>query len=160
MPGSVKFHVAVSGIMRYSYCVPCAYSTLKTAFLLGYSGDDVMATASTSKLDNPTGLEDVVRSVRELARSTRTVGLDAAHIVERELAMVMTISERIRDNTLSTDILQKARSKPLLANLRQDAHRAVDLVADVASVAYVTASDFFEGLIDERRPKHAASAAS
>lgn len=112
-----------------------------------------METASGTKLENLTGLEDVVRSVRELARSTRDVGLDAAHLMERELSMVITLSERIRDTTLSPEILHKSRAQPLPAALRRDVHRAVDLVADVASVAYVSATDFFEGLIEERRPK-------
>jgi hypothetical protein len=131
----------------------------KTAFLLGYPGDDVMETANASKHENPTGLEDVIRSVRELARSTRSVGLDAAHIVEREIGVVMGISERIRDNTFSTEILHKARSEPLMANLRQDTHRAVDLFADFTSVAFVIVSDFVDGFLDERRPKLASGAA-
>ncbi|MBL6750748.1 MAG: hypothetical protein ISP90_09515 [Nevskia sp.] len=118
-----------------------------------------METANAAKDQTPAGIEDVVRSVRELARSTRTVGLDAANIVERELAMVISISERIRDTTLSPEILHKSRSKPLPAALRRDAHRALDLVADVASVAFVSASDFVEALLDERRPALSVTAA-
>jgi hypothetical protein len=110
-----------------------------------------MANESGKLKDVPMGLEDVLRSVRELARSTQIVGSEASHILERELGMVIGISERIRDKTLSPEILHEARTAPLPAAIRRDVHRAVDLVADVASVVYVSASDFVAGLIDERR---------
>lgn len=115
--------------------------------------------AGTQFREQPTGLEDVIRSVRALARTTRGMGEAAADIMERELAMAITISERIRDQVVSAEALKQAREEPLPARLRDDAHRAVDLFADAASVIYVNTIRFFEGLTDERRPALTTAAA-
>lgn len=110
-----------------------------------------MEAAKTGLTMERTGLEDVVQSVRALARATRAVGLDAGQVLERELAMAITISERLRDSTISREALEKSRQQPLAAALRRDAHRALDLVADAAGVAVVSSFDLLGGFIDERR---------
>ena len=98
-----------------------------------------------------TGLEDVVRSVRALARSSRKVAEAAAHVAERELAMAITISERLRDSVVSAETLRHARAEELPAKMRDNAHRVVDLVADIGAVAFSTAIRFVEGFVDEPR---------
>ena len=118
-----------------------------------------MNTSDVKLVEDPTGLEDVVRSVRGLARMTRGLAESAGGVAERELAMAITISERLRDSVVSTDTLRRARGEELPARLRQDAHRALDLFADAATVAYRTGIDFLEALTDERRPKLAEPAA-
>ncbi|WP_225031054.1 hypothetical protein [Paraburkholderia sp. XV] len=102
--------------------------------------------------EKPTGLEDVVRSVRTLARDARHLGESAALVLERELAMAVSISEKLRDSTISAEALKRGRDEPLPGALRRDMHRAVDLVADVGSVAYTTLVRMIEGFVDEPRP--------
>lgn len=106
---------------------------------------------SASQPERPTGLEDVVRSVRTLARTTRGLAVDSAGVLERELAMAIRISEQIRDSALSAESLAEARRSELPARLRKDAHQALDLAADVASVGLLVAMRFFEGFVDEPR---------
>lgn len=110
------------------------------------------ATAAEIDKHDVTGLEDVVRSVRGSARTARVLGEDIAGILERELAMVISISENIRDDVISENALSQARKEHLPARLRNDAHRLVDLAADTGSVMYVSAINFFENLTDESRP--------
>ena len=47
----------------------------------------------------------------------------------------------------------ETRKEPLMARLREDTHRAVDLFADATSVAYVSGLRFLETFADERRPQ-------
>lgn len=110
------------------------------------------ASAETVGKESPTGLEDVVRSVRALARTTRGLGEDAASVLERELAMAIGISEKLRDEMVSEKALAEAREARLVARLREDAHRLVDLAADAGSVLYVNSVKFLEKFTDERRP--------
>ena len=103
-------------------------------------------------IEDPTGVEDVTRSVRELARRTRELGESVADVAERELAMAIRISARVRDEVISANKLAEARRSPLSAKLRQDAHEIVDVVADVGTVLAISTVDFFESFTDERRP--------
>ena len=98
-----------------------------------------------------TGLEDVTRSLRTLVRSSRDVASDAIDIAERELAMAIQISEQIRDQSISAEALKNARQNKIVANLRDDAHRVIDLVADVSSLAVTSTLDFVQLVVDERR---------
>lgn len=106
----------------------------------------------TNIKERVTGIEDIVRSVRASGRTARILGEDLASILERELAMAINISERLRDEIVSENALAEARKEPLPARLREDAHRLVDLTADAGSLLYVNAIKFFENLTDERRP--------
>ncbi len=101
--------------------------------------------------EQPTGLEDVVRSVRAVVRASRAVGEASADVLERELAMALSISEQIRDNVFSEEMLQEARTEGLPARLRSDAHRALDLAADAGAIVYNSALAFLENFADERR---------
>ncbi|HHH48207.1 MAG TPA: hypothetical protein ENK51_04895 [Gammaproteobacteria bacterium] len=102
--------------------------------------------------EQPTGLEDVARSVRAVIRASRAVGEASADVLERELAMAISISEQIRDNVFSEKILEQARTQGLPARLRSDAHRALDLAADAGAIVYNGALAFLENFADERRP--------
>ncbi|MDZ4719361.1 MAG: hypothetical protein SH847_12975 [Roseiflexaceae bacterium] len=99
-----------------------------------------------------TGIEDVARSLRQLARSTSDLGGAAADVLERELAMAIKISQQVRDRSISPEMLKRVRSEGLPARLRKDAHDVVDLVADLTSVVAVSAFDLLNDFVDERRP--------
>jgi len=111
--------------------------------------------------EQPTGLEDVTRSVRAVMRASRAVGEASADVLERELAMAISISEKIRDNVFSEKMLEEARTEGLPARLRSDAHRALDLAADAGAIVYNSALAFLENFADERRaPLASLNAAS
>ncbi len=101
--------------------------------------------------EQPTGLEDVTRSIRAVMRASRAVGEASADVLERELAMAISISEQIRDNVFSEKMLKEARTEGLPARLRSDAHRALDLAADAGAIVYNSALAFLENFADERR---------
>ena len=102
--------------------------------------------------DRKIGLEDLTRSVRGLARSSRNLGLEATHIAERELAMAIQVSEGIRDRIVSQEFLERVREDKLSSKFREDAHRGVDLIFDAVSVTAIGLTDLIEGILDERRP--------
>ena len=106
------------------------------------------------------GLEDVVRSVRVLARQARELVEQAGDVAERELAMVLTVTEDVRDRVMSKEALEKARQQTLIKALRQDAHRAVDLAFDATATAYVVGVDLVEKILDRRRTAAAVPDAS
>ncbi len=111
--------------------------------------------------EQPTGLEDVVRSVRAVVRASRAVGEASADVLERELAMAIGISEQIRDSVFSEKMLEEARTEGLPARLRSDAHRVLDLAADAGAIVYNSALTFLENFADERRaPLASLNAAS
>ena len=98
-----------------------------------------------------TGLEDVIRSVRELARRARGLAEDTAGVAERELAVALTAAERMRDAVTSPKALEEARAMPVIARLRSDAHRAVDLGMDFVATAYVFGVHAVEDFLDRPR---------
>ena len=114
----------------------------------------------TKKATDAVGLEEVVSSVRDLARSARELVEQAGGLAEKELAMLLTVGEEVRERLVSQDGLKHARSQPLLRALRADAHRAVDLGFDAASVAYVTAVDAVESFLDQPRVRNAMQPAA
>jgi len=103
-----------------------------------------------------TGLEDVLQAARQLARETRGLAESAAGVVERELAMALSVAESLRDRLLSDEALKQARAQPLMARLRTDAHRAVDLGMDALATGYVFSVDLVENFVDKPRPPLAA----
>lgn len=109
-------------------------------------------TTSTKPQDDTIGLEDLTRSVRGLARATRNLSESAAEVAERELNMAIRISETIHKSVLSEKAIEKARSNPLAAGFRDDAHRVVDMVADVGTILTQSAVEFLERFADDRRP--------
>lgn len=98
------------------------------------------------------GLEDVLRAARQLARETRGLAESTAGVVERELAMALTVAESLRERLVSEEALKKARAHPLMARLRTDAHRAVDLGMDAIATGYVFSVDLVENFVDLPRP--------
>ena len=98
------------------------------------------------------GIEDLTRSVRVLARNSRNLVTDAGEVLERELAMAVEVSERLRAQTVSEELLAEARAVRVQAGLRRSAHGVVDLVADAVGVATVSAVRFVETMVDQPRP--------
>jgi len=108
-------------------------------------------TTGTVVIDR-TGLEDVLVAVRNLARQTRSLAEDGAGVLERELAMALSVAESLRDKVISAKALEQARANPLLSRVRSDAHRAVDLGMDALSTSYVFGVELVETVIDRPRP--------
>ena len=98
------------------------------------------------------GLEDVLRAARQLARETRGLAESTAGVVERELAMALTVAESLRERLITPEALKQARAHPLMARLRTDAHRAVDLGMDAIATGYVFGVDLVENFVDRPRP--------
>ena len=81
----------------------------------------------------------------------------AADEAARELAMALTVAESLRDRLVSPKALEESRAHPLMARLRVDAHRAVDLGMDAISTGYVFGVGFVESFVDQPRPALTAS---
>lgn len=120
------------------------------------SGPDAANAGSRADARPAAGLEDVTAAVRVLARNSRDLVTDAGAVLEREMAMAIEMSERLRDETVSRQLLKQARSLRVQADLRDDAHRVVDLVADAIGVASVSVVRFAERMADEPRPRVAS----
>jgi hypothetical protein len=121
----------------------------------------VKSSTSPEITDNQTsGLEDVTRAVRTLARSSRDLLTEAGGVLERELAMAVAVSERLRDQAVSDELLRDARLIRVQSGLRGSAHRVVDLVADAVGVATVIVLRFGEAMVDEPRPDLFATSVS
>jgi hypothetical protein len=99
-----------------------------------------------------TGLEDLTRTAGQVARSGRDLITDVGEMLERELAMAVSISERLRDQTVSQQMLSEARSLRVQSSVRDSAHHIVDLIADAVGVTTLTIARFGEQLADEPRP--------
>ena len=115
------------------------------------------ATPPDAAIDR-TGLEDVIVAVRNLARQTRGLAEDAGGVLERELAMALSVAESLRDKVVSAKALEQARAHPLLSRVRVDAHRAVDLGMDALSTGYVFGVELVETVVDKPRPALATRA--
>ena len=106
---------------------------------------------SDNTISDRTGLEDVVRAVRDLARQVRLTAEQGGGVAERELAMLLTVAEDLRDRVASPAALGRGREHKLFASFRRDAHRAVDLVFDGAATAYVFTVETVENFLDQPR---------
>jgi hypothetical protein len=114
---------------------------------------DLQEDARLSAEQDPTGdgLADVLRAVRVLAGQSRQVVSDAGEVLDREVDMAISIAERLRDETLSPEILTEARTGRLTSAIRGNAHRIIDLMADTGGAATVVAVRFVERITDEPR---------
>jgi hypothetical protein len=108
--------------------------------------------ARTDERTDARGVEDLTRTARQVVRSGRDLITDVGEILERELAMAVSISERLRDQTVSQQMLSEARSLRVQSSVRESAHHIVDLIADAVGVTTLTIARFGERLADEPRP--------
>ena len=97
---------------------------------------------ATLQQDATTGIEGVTRSVGRLIGSSFKLTETAADIMERELALVIRLSQRVRDEVISAETLEKARQQPIPARFREDAHAMVDLVADAGALLFQSYTSF------------------
>lgn len=97
--------------------------------------------------------DTVSDSLKVLARNSRDLLTDVGGVLERELAMAVSLSERLRDESVSAELLAEARAGKLQAGFRDSSHRVVDLVADAVGVAAVSAVRFGDQLIDAPRKR-------
>ena len=98
------------------------------------------------------GVDDVARSIGSLAESSLHLAETTAEVMERELALVIRLSQRVRDQVISADLLASAREQPIPARFRQDAHDIVDLVADIGAVLFQSSINFIDGLTGTTTP--------
>jgi hypothetical protein len=92
------------------------------------------------------GVDDVVRSIGSLVDSSVCLAEKTADVMERELALVIRLSQRVRDEVIAADTLASARKQPVPARFREDAHAIVDLVADIGAVFIQSSVNFIDGL--------------
>ena len=90
--------------------------------------------------------DDIARSLGSLVDSSFRLAETGAEVMERELAMVIRLSQRVRDQVISAELLETARKQPIPARFREDAHAVVDLMADLGAVAFQSSLNFIEGL--------------
>lgn len=76
--------------------------------------------------------EEVRSALVELMEAGREVGALSLQVAERQLDAAIGVAERVRDDLVGEEQQQRARQQEgLLQSLRQDAHRIVDVVADL-----------------------------
>lgn len=109
------------------------------------------------KSEREGSFDDVSRSLKAVIRSSQHVGENTLDFVSKELAMAVKLSEQIRDEVFSAELLEEARTNSVAASFRATAHRAVDVAADVGSVAYVLTLHA-TGALAGTRPKTRATA--
>ena len=100
-----------------------------------------------------TGLEDVVRSLRELTRTGRELATSTTDVLEREIAMAISISEDIQASFIRPEALEEIRTAGVAGRLRGDAHRALDLAADTVVIASLSVIRLAERFADQPRPR-------
>jgi 4-hydroxy-3-methylbut-2-enyl diphosphate reductase len=111
--------------------------------------------AVAAPVDTAAGLNDVVRTARNLARQARRTVEDAGGLAERELAMLLNVSEKLRDRLANPKALAQGREHALFAGLRHSTHRAVDLGFDAVATGYVFTVETVENFLDQPREKAA-----
>jgi hypothetical protein len=107
-------------------------------------------TNETNRRDRP-GLEDVIRAAGRLAEQLRDVATATGNVAERELAMLATVAEDIRDRVIAADRLKAVREDDVLEGLRRSAHRGVDFAFDVAGTVVTAASDALSAFVNAPR---------
>jgi hypothetical protein len=97
------------------------------------------------------GLEDVIRAAAKLADQARELATNAGSVTEREIAMLTTIAEDVRDKVIAQDRLKLAREGEVLQGLRRSAHRTVDLAFDAAGTLTTAAIDVVGAILNTPR---------
>lgn len=97
------------------------------------------------------GLEDVIRAAGRLAEQLRDVATATGKVAEREVAMLATVAEDIRDRVIAAERLKSVREDDVLAGFRRSAHRGVDFAFDVAGTVVTAASDALGAFVNAPR---------
>ncbi|MGA8029825.1 MAG: hypothetical protein WB992_22000 [Bryobacteraceae bacterium] len=100
------------------------------------------------------GLDSVVSSLGSLVQTSFRLAETTAGVMERELALAIQLSQRVRDQVVSAETLASARKRQLPARFREDAHAVVDLVADAGAVLFHSAVIFVDGLVGRTQTHH------
>lgn len=115
-----------------------------------------MAAPAVRSIDMAAGLTDVVRAARDLARQARRIVEDAGGLADRELSMLLNVSENLRDRLVSPEALAKGRENKIFADFRHSTHRVVDLGFDVVATGYVFTVETVGNFLDTPREKSPA----
>ena len=98
------------------------------------------------RADITRGLDDVIEALQSVTRGGGRLAESGGNLIERELNMVIGLSEEVRDSLISAQALKEARAQPLNGRLRKDGHRVVDLLVDIGGVTVhgaIRAADTF-----------------
>lgn len=106
-----------------------------------------MSTITNIVDQSEAGLSSVIKAAADLALKARDLVEQAGTVAEKEISMVLRLAEEARDSVVSAPSLERARKIPLLHDLRQDTHRAVNLGFDVVAVAYISGLDLLDGFV-------------
>lgn len=109
--------------------------------------------------DDLTGLDAATKSARDLAERLITTGIDAGDFVEKELGLIVSKVEGIRDRSVSEERLIDAREVPVTSGLRETTHRVVDLGFDALTVTIKMGSEALDDLlaVPRRQPQVAVA---
>lgn len=114
-----------------------------------------MSTQSQAGTILQDGADTVASALGTLVQSSFRLGETTAGVIERELALTISLSQRIRDQIVSADTLARARQEQLPARFREDAHAAVDLVADAGALLFHSALLFVDGMVGRTKSTEA-----
>ena len=98
-------------------------------------------------------LAGVIRAAGRLAQQAQELVYDVGSVAEREVAMIATIAEDVRDRVIAAERLKQARDDEVLAGFRKSAHRVIDLGFDVAGTILTAATDALGAFAGARREK-------
>ena len=105
---------------------------------------------STFSRDVERDIDDMLKALRSVGRSGGAVVSVSGNALERELDMAIRLSEQIRDSVINPETLAEARQQRLHEQIRADAHRLVDIVADFGAVAVLQMIRFADGILGSR----------
>jgi hypothetical protein len=106
---------------------------------------------STFSRDIERDIDDMLKALRSVGRSGGTVVNASGNALERELDMAIRLSEEIRDSVINPATLAEARQQRFHEQLRADAHRLIDIIADFGGVAALQMVRFADGFLGSRR---------
>ncbi len=108
-------------------------------------------TATHTENKTSGGIENVAKSARTLLRSLSGLSTTSLKMIERELAVAISVSEQIRDGLVTPLALESTRKKEVVNQFRADAHRAVDMAIDAGGLVLNIGLDFLDKFAEPNR---------
>lgn len=95
-------------------------------------------------LDLESGLSSARRGLRRLTRLGLDVGDASLTLVEQQVDSLIKIGERLRDDLVDPETVEKARGEGMVAAFRGDAHRLVDVAGDFTAQLLYSAANLLD----------------
>ena len=105
---------------------------------------------STVSRDVERDIDDILRALRSVGRSSGAVVNASGNALALELDMAIRLSEQIRDSVINPATLAELRQQELHERIRTDAHRFVDIIADFGGVAVLQVVHFADSFLGSR----------